>query len=465
MNTSHEAVVSLIELLVKKAGFDLSKNYSEIELQKTKDSITSLMKERNSSTNKKELAGFIENLKVRQANWENNAEMVGRSLLKAYEEGKDYNSVKMRIELLGNLALKGTDNISVGSVYDRVKSLDNDYKTLLEKIDSTDYSNIEEKEMDARYKTYLENKLSNIDTELETLEKELDSLREVEIKDVGIVSKIKEYIDKLSSDKEKIDKAVSSSISSNIAFDTWERLEKAKNSTNEKLDKAKDLLEKTENTLQDVKKNQGIIKDRKTSLETEKTRCNTKLNSINTKIEENTYENTTERMIDVNNSEMMKLELEQLNNKKDVIYVDVGKVKEELIREWKKERTPVTKPPKIKEEIVQLEETPIVTEEKKEVKEAEQKNDAVNEVEELLREIDEIKKISVVKEELKNDVEIKKEAVLNKEDLKEKGIAHEDNKITEEIDQVLSEITTESKVSLPKEEVKEEKKNKIELDW
>ena len=50
-------------------------------------------------------------------------------------------------------------------------------------------------------------------------------------------------------------------------------------------------------------------------------------------------------------------------------------------------------------------------------------------------------------------------------DLKEKGIAHEDNKITEEIDQVLSEITTESKVSLPKEEVKEEKKNKIELDW
>ena len=99
MNTSHEAVVSLIELLVKKAGFDLSKNYSEIELQKTKDSITSLMKERNSSTNKKELASFIENLKVRQANWENNAEMVGRSLLKAYEEGKDYNSVKMRIEL------------------------------------------------------------------------------------------------------------------------------------------------------------------------------------------------------------------------------------------------------------------------------------------------------------------------------------------------------------------------------
>ena len=61
----------------------------------------------------------------------------------------------------------------------------------------------------------------------------------------------------------------------------------------------------------------------------------------------------------------------------------------------------------------------LTNKEKKEVKEAEQKNDTVNEVEELLREIDEIKKISVVKEELKNDVEIKKEAVLNKEDLKQ----------------------------------------------
>lgn len=464
MNTSHEAVVSLIELLVKKAGFDLSSNYSEIELQKTKDSISTLIKEKNTSTNKKELASLIENLKVRQANWENNAEMVGKSLLKAYEEGKDYNSVKMRIELLANLALKGTDNISVGGVYDRVKSLDSDYKTLLEKIDNTDYSNIEEKEMDARYKTYLENRLSTIDTEVETLARELDSLREVEIKDVGIVSKIKEYITKLSSDKEKIDKAVSSSISSNIAFDVWERLETAKNNTNEKLDKAKDLLEKTEKTLADVKKNQEVIKDRKTSLETEKTRCNTKLNSINAKIEENAYENTTERMIDVNNSEMMKLELEQLNNKKDVIYVDVGKVKEELIREWKKERITVTKPPIQQDEKVE-EIKPAEVLEKKEVKEVKTQNDAITEVEELLKEIDEIKKITVVKEEAPKE-EIKGEKPKTNVDFREKGVAHEDVKITEEIDQVLDEITTDKEnKELPKEEAKQEKKNKIELDW
>ena len=80
MNTNYETVVSLIELLVKKAGFDLSSNYSEIELQKTKDSISSLVKDRNTSNDKKTINALIENLKVRQANWENNAEMVGKRL-------------------------------------------------------------------------------------------------------------------------------------------------------------------------------------------------------------------------------------------------------------------------------------------------------------------------------------------------------------------------------------------------
>jgi len=201
MNSEYEAVISLIELLVKKAGFDLSSNYSEVELQKTKDSISSLMKERNSSTDKKTLNALIDSLKVRQANWENNAEMVGKSLVKAYEEGKDYSTVKMRIELLANLANKGTDNISVGSVYDRIKTLDSDYKLLVNKIDNTDYSNEEERDMDNRFKTYLENKLVSIESELESLESELENLREVELKDVNIVSNLKEYVDKLKKDK------------------------------------------------------------------------------------------------------------------------------------------------------------------------------------------------------------------------------------------------------------------------
>jgi len=343
MNTNYEAVVSLIELLVKKAGFDLSSNYSELELQKTKESIASLIKKRDTAKDKNELNSLIESLKVRQAKWENNAEMVGKSLVTAYEEGKDYGTVKMRIELLANLAQKGTDNISVGSVYDRIKSLDNEYKTLTEKIENTNYSNEAEKEMDVRYKTYLENKLTSIEIEVEALDKELESLREVELKDVGIVTKIKEYITKLKSDREKIDKAVKSSVNSDVGFEVWERLETAKNNTNDKLNHANDLLTKTEEMLENVKKNRADITERKNGLEADKTRCKTKLANVTKKLEESSYENTSLKMIDVNNSEMMKLELESLNNKKDVVYVDVGKVKEELIKAWSKDRPPITR--------------------------------------------------------------------------------------------------------------------------
>lgn len=343
MNTNYEAVVSLIELLVKKAGFDLSSNYSEIELGKTKESIASLIKERDSAKDKKELNSLIESLKVRQAKWENNAEMVGKSLVSAYEEGKDYGTVKMRIELLANLAQKGTDNISVGSVYDRIKSLDNEYKTLSEKIENTNYSNEAEKEMDQRYKTYLENKLTSIEIEVEALDKELESLREVELKDVGIVTKIKEYITKLETDRSKIDMAVKSSVNSDVAFEVWERLETAKNNTNNKINHANDLLTKTEEMLENVKKNRADITERKNGLETDKIRCKTKLTNVTKKLEESNYENTSLKMIDVNNSEMMKLELESLKNKKDVVYVDVGKVKEELIKAWSKDRPPITR--------------------------------------------------------------------------------------------------------------------------
>ncbi len=458
MNTNYETVVSLIELLVKKAGFDLSKNYSEIELQKTKDSISSLLKERNTATNKEALNTLIENLKVRQANWENNAEMVGKSLLKAYEEGKDYNTVRMRIELLGNLALKGTDNISVGSVYDRVRSLDSEYKTLINRIENTDYRNEAEKEMDSRYKIYLETKLTSIEGEIEALDKELDNLREVELKDVGIVSKIKEYLNKLNADKEKIDKASKASINSDIAFDVWERLETAKNNTNEKLDKAKDLLSRTEEMLENVRSNRLNINERKSTLQAEQGRCKTKLNNVSSKLEADDYENNTERMIDVNNSEMMRLELESLNNKKDVVYVDVGKVKEELIKAWSKDRETVKK-----------------------VKEVLKQDENIETIDSDIG----IKETNVVSKEENNvNIELPKEPeVLVKPEMEAdvEQVILDDNKDVDEafgnIEKLIEKSENLMNTSLevdvkPKveekatlKEVMNEKKNKIELDW
>lgn len=471
MNTNYEAVVSLIELLVKKAGFDLSSNYSELELAKTKESIASLVKERNTSKDKKELNSLIESLKVRQAKWENNAEMVGKSLVSAYEEGKDYGMVKMRIELLANLAQKGTDNISVGSVYDRIKSLDSEYKTLTEKIENTNYSNEAEKEMDQRYKTYLENKLTSIEIEIEALDKELESLREVELKDVGIVTKIKEYITKLESDRDKIDKAVKNSVNSDVAFEVWERLETAKNNTNDKITHANDLLSKTEEMLENVKKNRSDITERKQVLETDKTRCKTKLTNVTKKLEESNYENISLKLIDVNNSEMMKLELESLKNKKDVVYVDVGKVKEELIKAWSKDRPPINKPrkPEIHKKIEEKEQ--IRTEDKiPKIEREEEILDKTIIMDPILEEIsNEIKNIESIDEVIKEpDKNIKQEEIPEVveiiEDISEEiKTSKEGNKTTESLEKIDSKKEKQEIILESEKEVKDALDNIDEL--
>lgn len=334
MNNNFEAIKSLISLLVKKAGFDLDKNYSEVELEKTKSSIEELTYEKNNSNNKKAISNIIDNLRVRQANWENNAEIVGKSLIEAYQSGKDYQSIKARIELLGSLAVKGTENLGVGSIYSKLTELEKKYEELNTKIETNDYKNLNEKEMDERYKTYLENKITSFEVEVENLNKELESLRDIELKDVNIVNKIKEYIDKMDSDLERINKALSISVNSDISFEVFERLENAKEELEVKSTKDKETLSKAESMLDNVRKNRININERKSLIENEIDKLNGKLTNVKIKLDENDYTNQIEKIIDVNELERVRLELESLNNKKDVVYVDAIKVKEELIKEW-----------------------------------------------------------------------------------------------------------------------------------
>lgn len=334
MNNNFEAIKSLISLLVKKAGFDLDKNYSEVELEKTKSSIEELTYEKNNSNNKKAISNIIDNLRVRQANWENNAEIVGKSLIEAYQSGKDYQSIKARIELLGSLAVKGTENLGVGSIYSKLTELEKKYEELNTKIETNDYKNLNEKEMDERYKTYLENKITSFEVEVENLNKELESLRDIELKDVNIVNKIKEYIDKMDSDLERINKALSTSVNSDISFEVFERLENAKEELEVKSTKDKETLSKAESMLDNVRKNRININERKGLIENEIDKLNGKLTNVRIKLDENDYTNQIEKIIDVNELERVRLELESLKNKKDVVYVDAVKVKEELIKEW-----------------------------------------------------------------------------------------------------------------------------------
>lgn len=420
MNNNFEAIKSLVSLLVKKSGFDIDKNYSEEELAKTKENIQKLQSEKESSNNQKTLGKIIDTLKLRQANWENNAEIVGKSLLNAYKEGKDYSQVKARIELLGNLAYKGTENLSAGNLYSKLSELESKYNELNNKIDTYEYKNTEEREMDEKYKSYLDNKISSLNDEIKIVNKELDELRDIELKDVTIVNKIKEYIDKLDNDLARIDRILNESANMDISFEVYERLESAKEELESKQIRNKDTLEKAEKMLENVRINRTNSNSKKEILEEELDKCTTKKNNISTKLKEDNYINTTERIIDINEKEKIRVELDYLNNKKDVIYVDAIKVKDELIREWStKKENLVEKTNNYKEEII---------------KEQEEKN---------------VDKVEVVN----NKPVIEENEILRNEELilEEKP----EYKEIEEEKETKKEITSEEKKN----------NNRIELDW
>lgn len=420
MNNNFEAIKSLVSLLVKKSGFDIDKNYSEEELAKTKENIQKLQSEKESSNNQKTLGKIIDTLKLRQANWENNAEIVGKSLLNAYKEGKDYSQVKARIELLGNLAYKGTENLSAGNLYSKLSELESKYNELNNKIDTYEYKNTEEREMDEKYKSYLDNKISSLNDEIKIVNKELDELRDIELKDVTIVNKIKEYIDKLDNDLARIDRILNESANMDISFEVYERLESAKEELESKQIRNKDTLEKAEKMLENVRINRTNSNSKKEILEEELDKCTTKKNNISTKLKEDNYINTTERIIDINEKEKIRVELDYLNNKKDVIYVDAIKVKDELIREWStKKENFVETTNNYKEEII---------------KEQEEKN---------------VDKVEVVN----NKPVIEENVILRNEELilEEKP----EYKEIEEEKETKKEITSEEKKN----------NNRIELDW
>ncbi|CDE98676.1 unknown [Clostridium sp. CAG:628] len=416
MNNNFEAIKSLVSLLVKKSGFDIDKNYSEEELAKTKENIQKLQSEKESSNNQKTLGKIIDTLKLRQANWENNAEIVGKSLLNAYKEGKDYSQVKARIELLGNLAYKGTENLSAGNLYSKLSELESKYNELNNKIDTYEYKNTEEREMDEKYKSYLDNKISSLNDEIKIVNKELDELRDIELKDVTIVNKIKEYIDKLDNDLARIDRILNESANMDISFEVYERLESAKEELESKQIRNKDTLEKAEKMLENVRINRTNSNSKKEILEEEFDKCTIKKNNISTKLKEDNYINTTERIIDINEKEKIRVELDYLNNKKDVIYVDAIKVKDELIREWStKKENFVERTNNYKEEII---------------KEQEEKN---------------VDKVEVVN----NKPVIEENEILRNEEL------------------ILEEKPEYKEIEEEKEITSEEKKNnnRIELDW
>ena len=360
MNTNKEVIVNLISLLVKKTGFNFDDGSASEELNRIKESMDRLSKERDNSEDKESVQKLIDNLEQRQNFWKENAQIIGKELIEAYEDDKSLGEVKPKIERLSKLANQGTENMQVGYIYSKISELEKKSSDLRTNINNNKYICEEEKEIDINYKSYLENKINSIEKEISEFSKELELLKESEEKDLSILNKIKDYNETLNNNLKTVENIFNSNVANEISFDVWERLEITKNSIEEKISKSNDVLAKTQNMLDDVRKNISDHNLMIESLEDTKKRCNNKLNNVNNKLEKNDYINIAKKILDISNYEMMKVEIELLKNKKDVIYVDADKVEQELMKAWTNENIKIDDNTKengndlVKEEITAL---------------------------------------------------------------------------------------------------------------
>lgn len=408
MDTNYEAVKCLIEILVKKAGYDVNKNYSENELKKTKETISKLENDKDiEKSTKNEL---IANLKIRQANWENNAEVIGKSLLDCYKNNKSYMDVRAKVEFLSNLAKKDEESKNGQSlmtyVYSKLKELENEYNELNLKIESNDYINQEEKDLDVKLKEYLINSIDNYSNEISLCDDELERLKDVEHKELMIKERLNAYIANVKKDVELLDKLKRNSLDKGITLEVWEKIEDIELNIKSKLEKVLSVLKKTDNVLNEVNENRERCNNKKTIMSKEIERSNNKLNRINERLNNDDYLDYTRKIKDLNKKELIRIELNELKNKKDVIYVNVDMVKEELIREWSKnssDNSPIEFKPKKSDDIIAEN---IVEDEKDKENEI-----TVNE--------------PLVNEDSINEIESKKEIV----ELEEKEDKKESNKI------------------------------------
>ena len=367
MNTNYEAVKCLIEILVKKAGYDVNKNYSENKLKKTKETINKLEKDKDiEKPTKNEI---ISNLKIRQANWENNAEVVGKSLLECYKNNKSYMDVRAKVEFLSNLAKKDEEEKNGESlmryVYSKLKKLENEYNELNLKIESNDYVNQEEKDLDAKLKDYLINSNDNFTNEISLCDDELERLKDVECKEQSIKDRLNGYVVNVKKDVELLDKLKKNSLDKGITLEVWEKIEDIELGIKEKLEKVLKTLKKIDKVLEEVKENRERCNSKKAFLNSEIDKNNNKLTRINDRLNSYDYLDYTSKIKDLNKKELIRIELNELKNKKDVIYVNVDMVKAELIKEWSKISGTGEREPQVieKEEIKDVEkkvETPII---------------------------------------------------------------------------------------------------------
>ena len=241
---------------------------------------------------------------------------------------------------MSNLAKKDEDGKNGQSlmsyIYSKLKDLENKYNELNTKIEENNYLNLEEKDLDIKLRDYLVNSIDNYQNEMSLCEDELRRLKDVKYKEETLKEKLLVYVANVKKDIEALEILKKSSLDKGITLEVWEKIENIELSIKSKLERVLKTLRKSENFLNSVQEDQNRCNAKKAMLSKEIERSNNKLKRVNERINENDYLDYASKIRDLNKKEIIRIELNELKNKKDIIYVNVDKVKEELVREWSK---------------------------------------------------------------------------------------------------------------------------------
>ena len=176
----------------------------------------------------------------------------------------------------------------------------------------------------------------NYSNEISLCDNELERLKDVEYKEQSIKEKLNVYVSNVKKDVELLDKLKKNSLDKGITLEVWEKIEDIELGIKSKLEKVLKALSKTDKILSEVKENREKCNSKKAMMSKEIERNNHKLSRINERLNNDDYLDYTRKIKDLNKKELIRIELNELKNKKDVIYVNVDMVKDELIREWSK---------------------------------------------------------------------------------------------------------------------------------
>ena len=466
MDSNYETIKSLLSLLVRKSGFDIDKNIASLELEKTENLIKSYEEDLvfvKDPEEKEMMNKTLAQLKSKKEAWQNNSEIVGKHVLNEYVNNKDINSVRKELEILKNntYSTRLSNESLMSSVYRELFTCNKKVSQLEEKINKNDYYKREEKQIDESLIEYLNNKIDDYETELEKVDAELNKFKDLEVKDVEALNKIKEYELKESKDMEKIEKLLEISNEKNSSIELWEKVNNIKSKLTEKQDIIKNYVNKLEENLKFIRSNHLEYNERKKTLTEEIRKFKNLVIGATEKYSRNDYFDYASKMIDENELELTKERINQFNNKKEVIYVDVDEILDEIEKEWNKRNYNPSlnasynsdKKEEVKETFEEIEKTSVS--ETNDLRE-ESKSNEVKEINDLTEteNSNTINQNNETNEERVQKVEITEQSIEQSE-VKEEIISEE--VIFENKDNTINNDNQETTV--------QEKSNRIELEW